>query len=255
MGTPTVTWAAAYEATPAGSDDPRAADDRMREIKVSVRERDEREHQSALAEATARHGVHRIGSARGFYQAAAPTTMGDGTGTRALSSTDDQGRLWINSSTKELKGYDGAAFAALYVGTAGSAAACSGNAATATAATSADRVVDQGGGASLRCKVIAIGTWTMTSSLTIAHGLTASKIRTVQVVIVNDAGTIWYPMPSEYKGALTTDYLGYFWDSTNITLYVASWRIGAYAMVMTGAAMSDWDDSIARGNIYVWYTV
>jgi hypothetical protein len=161
MGTPTVTWDTTFENSPAGSDDPRAADDRMREIKLASRERAEREHGGGTSEAIARHGVHKKGSARASYATGDPTTVPDGSGTRALNSTDDDGRLHVDATSKFLRVYDGSAW---------------------------QYPIADGG---VHLKKINIGDWNMdsTGSVAVAHGLTFSKIVGVQAYILNDAGT------------------------------------------------------------------
>jgi len=166
MGTPTVTWDGTYEGTPAGSDDPRAADDRMREIKVSVRERVEREHGGTTTDASARHGVHRKGSARASYAAGDPATAVDAGSTRALNSTDDDGRLHVDSTSKFMRVYDGSAW---------------------------QYPIADGG---IHLKKIDIGDWNMdsTSSITVAHGLTFNKIIGLYVHIRNDAHSGVFPL-------------------------------------------------------------
>lgn len=222
MGTPTVTWDATYELTPAGTDDPRAADDRMREMKLADRERGEREHGWATSEASARHGIHRKGSARASYGTGDPTTVPDGTSTRALNSTDDDGRLHVDATTKQLKVYDGSAWGSVQV-------------------------------AGVHLKILDIGDWNMmiTSPLLVAHGLDVTKIVFVSGMVRNDDDTIHYPITPFSWGAATSlispfevviDYI----SSTNVHLMVR------------GGGMFDHDTfdstSYNRGWLLIWYT-
>jgi hypothetical protein len=96
----------------------------------------------------------------------------------------------------------------------------SGNAATATTATNADKVDG------LNFVTIDIGDWNMdaTSGVSVSHGLTASKIRTVDCVIRNDDG-------SNYG---TFDYFG---DA----LYITS--IGASSISLTRLSSGIFDST------------
>jgi hypothetical protein len=236
MGTPSVTWDAAYEATPAGTDDPRAADDRMREMKLADRERLEREHGFATSEASARHGVHRKGSARASYATGDPTTVPDGTSTRALNSTDDDGRLHVDATSKALRFYDGSAW---------------------------QSAVADGG---IHLKKIDIGDWNLyggASSLSVAHGLTVSKIINVTAVIRNDADTIRITVPDYADSSGTALALsGLFVSGANVVLknYQVGGSIGGILsylldMGIGSGYFTDWDaTSYNRGWIFVWYT-
>ncbi len=92
----TVTWDSTFEAAPAATDSPKGGDDKIRQLKVAARERLEREHIGGTSETNSTHGWHREGSARGYYQATAPTTRPDGV---TALGTSDEGRIWIDSDT------------------------------------------------------------------------------------------------------------------------------------------------------------
>lgn len=223
MATPSVTWDVSFEGTPAGSDDPRAADDRMREIKSATRERAEREHGGATSEASARHGVHRKGSARASYASGDPTTAPDGTSTRALSATDDDGRLHVDSTSKRIRAYDGSAWFS-------------------------PRGIADDAGANLNVKVLNIGDWNMdsTPSVNVAHGLTLSKIRRVNVFIRNDADTTYYELSGWIGAAAAVVGCPIYAGSTNVTIY----REGGIAFDSTNFDSTSYN----RGWIVIWYT-
>jgi len=96
-------WTTAYEASPAGSDNPKYGDDKIRELKVDIRTREE--HESVWKDSTVSvGGVHRNGSAKGYYQSAVPTTKPNSTD-GALDGTD-KGRYWTDSDTGDTYVYD-----------------------------------------------------------------------------------------------------------------------------------------------------
>jgi hypothetical protein len=79
---------------------------------------------------------------------------------------------------------------------------------------------DQGvNGDTLRWKVIDIGDWNMdaTSGVAIAHGLDASKIRSLSVLIRNDAGTRYY-LPTDTYG-ISSDPLDLRWGELGGPFY------------------------------------
>ena len=80
-------------------------------------------------------------------------------------------------------------------------------------ADTADSVVDQGGGNNLKVKVIDIGDWDMvaTVQVSIAHGLTASKIREISALIIADSTAGYFTFDSNNGGASSA-------DATNIIL-------------------------------------
>jgi hypothetical protein len=67
----------------------------MREDRIAVRERAEREHIWGVTDTNADHGWHREGSAIAYYEDTAPGYRPDGT--TALTALDT-GRLWIDSN-------------------------------------------------------------------------------------------------------------------------------------------------------------
>ena len=106
-----VTWNTAFEATPAGGDTPTQGDDRIRETKEAVRERLIREHIMDLSSGLpAEDGEHRQGSAKTYSQSAAPTLQPDATTTL---TTDDEGRLWIDTDVDLMQYWDGTAWVGL----------------------------------------------------------------------------------------------------------------------------------------------
>lgn len=93
-------WTASYETLPDGNDSPEGGDDAIRNLKASVRERADHEHKwdASTYTGVGESGWHRLGSAVIYYGSSTPTTRPDGD--TALDS-DDVGRIWFNSSTKE----------------------------------------------------------------------------------------------------------------------------------------------------------
>jgi hypothetical protein len=190
----------------------------MREIKVSVRERAEREHGGAVSETTQeRHGIHRKGSARASYAAGDPTTVPDGDSTRALNSTDDDGRLHVDATTKQLRVYDGSAWGAVQV-------------------------------AGVHLKLINIGTWNMdtNSGVDVAHGLTLSKIVGVRIIIRSDTDNAHYPI--DYASSTGHSNGGANLDSTNVQLYRTA--SGSFDSANFDTMGGDGN----RGFILIWYT-
>jgi hypothetical protein len=63
-----------------------------------------------------------------------------------------------------------------------------------------EAVTDQGGGANLLTKVVDIGDWDMdaTASVTVAHGITYTKIRSVSAIVRNDADDTYSPLTPAY---------------------------------------------------------
>ena len=81
-----------------------------------------------------------------------------------------------------------------------------GNADTATLAAGASSIKETGTGAeTVRKKIIEIGDWNMdtTSGKIINHGLSISKIRSVKVVIRNDAGSGLFPIEVSSDGTIS----------------------------------------------------
>ena len=74
-------------------------------------------------------------------------------------------------------------------------------------------------GAILRTKIIEIGDWNMdtTASVSIPHGLTASKIRSVYAFVIIDTSNLFYPLNMSVAGS--GSLLGWFaWSATEIVL-------------------------------------
>jgi len=241
--TPTVTWsggtssATGFNASPAGSADPRQGDDRIRELKVALAERLSREGYFALVggSSAGQEGNLRQGAGRVYHQSSAPTTKPDG---NALDS-DDVGRLYCQSNTTPLK-----------VRTSNS-----------TWVSVAAEAVRSLGGASttMFCKVINIGDWNMGSSasVSVAHGLTLSKIIGVDAVLRSDGDNYRAPMGRGYTNPATHWGLGVGLTATNVVLAqntAGDW-LTYVNMLGAGLASTDWDaTSYNRGFITIWYT-
>lgn len=74
------------------------------------------------------------------------------------------------------------------------------------------------GGAALHTKIIEIGDWNMdsTGDVSVAHGLTFGNIRSIQVLIRNDANQQMYPIDFNFLSTADAGY--YFVNDTNISL-------------------------------------
>lgn len=97
------TWNAAFEATPAGTDDASQGDDRIVELKGATRERLTKEHVMDLSSGlVASDGWHRSGSARVYTGTTNPTTKPDGV---TALDTNDTGRQFFNTSSSKLYTY------------------------------------------------------------------------------------------------------------------------------------------------------
>lgn len=98
----TITWNAAFENQPPGTESIRLGDDRIRELKIALRERLNREMQFDPATASSGHGRMRQGSARAFVVTTGsdPVNAPDGT---ILDDARDIGRLLFRSDTGNLK--------------------------------------------------------------------------------------------------------------------------------------------------------
>lgn len=83
-----------------------------------------------------------------------------------------------------------------------------------------------GAGPYLKTKVIALPTWNMNpgfaTSTSVAHGVTASKIRSVTAIIVDDAATVYLDAMTASNGTVSPVY----WDSTSVV--VSSLSPGGY---------------------------
>jgi hypothetical protein len=106
-------------------------------------------------------------------------------------------------------------------------------------ALSVDGIVESGSSAEIKVKVFNIGDWNMDTGATkaTAHGLTLANIRSVQVLIRNDADSGYYDI--NYSGEV-------YIDGTNVQ------------MSRTAAGTFDHTDfdatSYNRGFITIWYT-
>lgn len=107
-----LTWNPAFEITPAGGDPISQGDDRIRDLKDNIRERLETEIEfgTQIGPDT---GRMREGSARAYFQAAAPAAIPqpDIAGASALGATDE-GRVWRDSDAgaETLNVWNGAAW-------------------------------------------------------------------------------------------------------------------------------------------------
>jgi hypothetical protein len=107
-------WGTSFESSPAGVDSPTTGDDSIRQLKSSVRERLEREHINGTEEDSETHGWHREGSAKAYYESAAPTNRPNVSTAPAVAlSATDAGRLWIDSDTGLSYVWTGAAWVGL----------------------------------------------------------------------------------------------------------------------------------------------
>ena len=104
----------AFQASPAGGDNPAQGDDKIREFKVAMYERWLKEHNMDLAEGGAqpRQGLHKAGSAVAFYQASAPTQRNG-----VALATVDAGLLWLDSDTGALNQWSGSVWVDVAVNT------------------------------------------------------------------------------------------------------------------------------------------
>jgi len=97
----------------------------------------------------------------------------------------------------------------------------------------------------MKCKVIPIGDWNMdsTTQITVAHGLTLSKIRNVHANIRNDGNDLYMTINLTFNGAVQGSADTY--DGTSVILNRLS----------GGAFDSDTFDSTSynRGYITIWY--
>jgi hypothetical protein len=106
------TWDATFEAAPDGGNPPSTLDDAIRAHKAAVEERMKNEHTTYSGDSTSGTASvdwrHKKGSARAYYQSAAPTNQ-PGTAGSGLGSGDD-GRLFVDSDDDALYVWNGTAF-------------------------------------------------------------------------------------------------------------------------------------------------
>lgn len=105
-----VTWDANFKSSPAGGDAPDTLDNTIRDTRAAVEERISNEHTNVVTGtggSVAEDWLHKPGSAKAYYQAAAPTLRPDGVTT--LNSAD-AGRIWVDSDTNFVYAWDGSAW-------------------------------------------------------------------------------------------------------------------------------------------------
>lgn len=90
------------ESSPAITHARRAGAAEILSLRQGVRLRLEREHEDIDTAGVG--GEHKLGSAKAYHQATAPTLRPDGTTTL---DTDDTGRLWVDSDDGTVKRWDG----------------------------------------------------------------------------------------------------------------------------------------------------
>lgn len=226
MSTFTTTWNASFDAAPDGSTvAANTLDTVTSTFKQAIRERMAIEHDFVVGD-TANQGKHLAGSAKAFYQSAAPTTSPGGD---ALGS-EDAGRVWIDSDDGTVDYWDGSAFQDI----------------TTPASTTTQGIIETGSSATIKYTVLNVGDWNMSGSTTssaISHGLTLSTIRGVSVVLRTDQGNI-------FGHGLTNTYVyyhgGFHLSTTTITLNTS----GAI-VVLSGQTLTA--TSYNRGWITIWY--
>lgn len=160
------TWTDAWMLLPKNSQSPTEIDDNVRGVKSAVERRIRNEHDTtndATGGAEALDWRHKEGSARCWYEAAEPANSPSA---GALAG----GHLWVDSDDKELRVYDGAAFQRIL---------CQ----------ETDYLDDQGGGSSLKAKVLTDNA-VATTMISIAHGLTQAKIMGAVASILTDIGWV-----------------------------------------------------------------
>jgi len=219
----TVDWDATFEASPNGSESLGNGDNRILALKTALRERLEKEHKFDPTGTQADHGQHLAGSAISYYQSAAPTTRPDGT--TALSA-DDNGRIWVDSDDGYIYYYAHSSWVLLNG--------------------PADSVVDQEGAGNLKCSVVEIGDWDMDAAGTklFSHGISATQIVAVNVLIRNDADNISESLDTSQNGSTTSS--GWF-QMLSTQIYLYRTPSGYFDHV-------DYDStSYNRGWVTIWY--
>lgn len=96
------------ESTPVITDARRLGAGEILNLRKSARLRIAKEH--ILPAGASVGGEHKAGSGLAYYAGVAPTLRPDGS---SSLSSQDAGRLWVNSTTKEVKVWTGAAWAAM----------------------------------------------------------------------------------------------------------------------------------------------
>ena len=103
------------------------------------------------------------------------------------------------------------------------------------------------GDATILFKDVDIGDWNMNAAatVTVAHGVTLSKIRSIIVIIRDDADTSYYAIPDFTTAGVGEAYISLI-DATNITI-----------QRVTGSKFQSVDfnsTSFNRGTVALWYT-
>ena len=97
------TWDGTFLTEPADGDSPSSGDDEIRVIRSAVTERMANEHTTYIADGTAGNYLldwnHRAGSAKGYFQDAAPTNRPNAA--TALTAADN-GRLWFDDNNGDI---------------------------------------------------------------------------------------------------------------------------------------------------------
>jgi hypothetical protein len=110
-----ITWNATWAGEPAGTDNLSSGDDEIVELKTAVEERMANEHWTYVGDSTSGNYLldftHRAGSAKAYFQDAAPTNRPNGS--TALDS-DDAGRIWFDDDDADTPYfYDGTGWVGL----------------------------------------------------------------------------------------------------------------------------------------------
>ncbi len=243
MATMDSTWLA----NPQDSDTPSFGDDEIRGTRLEFHDRLTKEH--VIGGTTVADGAHKEGSARAYYQATEPSLRPDGS---SSLDTSDDGRLYVDSDDDALYTWDGSAWASTAVGHAATAdlATLATLATDATDATTANQVTDQGGGNDLLLKIIDIGDWNMNSTTTVskAHGVTLTKIRSVTSLIQDDSGLTLTPAA---KFDSTIGGIGYYVYVNNTTVSVTRRTGSVYEVSPNYNAVSP--EISTRGWMMIWY--
>ena len=112
-----ITWNATFVVSPAGGDNLSDGDNKIRDLKTGIGERIRNEHTDYVGDSTAGAYLldwnHVAGSAKGYFQNAAPTNRPNGS--TALTSAD-AGRIWFDDNDGDLPYfYDGSAWVGLSI--------------------------------------------------------------------------------------------------------------------------------------------
>jgi hypothetical protein len=179
------TWNAAFLSNPKSSDSPSQGDDEIRNLRAAIQERIKNEHTTYDADATggvpALDWLHKAGSSISYYL---PTASEPAVG--LSGSPLKAGALWYDTTLDVIKVWTGAAWviaADNILGTTARAALL--QVIVSVLAVSPTIVLT---------KVLDIGDWNMDSTTlkSVAHGLDATKIRSIKALIRDDAGTSVY---------------------------------------------------------------